>query len=91
MYGFCGNTAELLGAAATLQAWITDTWDVNGGTESDEPTVEVSVISYAATVSVDDREIWNSEFNEEEPVFSELLKLLQAECRNWAMFAETNP
>ena len=90
MYGFCGNTTELLGAAAILQAWITDTGNLCRGKEGEEPTVEVSLISYAARVLVDDCEIWNSEYSEGEPTFSELVKLFRSECGKWGMFAETD-
>jgi len=90
MYGFCGgNTNELLDAAAKLQMWITDTWEANHGKEGEEPTVEVSLISYAARVMVGECEIWNSEYSEEEPTYEELLKLFREECGRAAVFAGT--
>ena len=90
MYGFFGNTTELFKAAAKLQMWITDKWEANGGKEGEEPTVEVSAISYAARVTVGECEIWNSEHSDEEPTYEELLRLFQEECGRAAVFAEAN-
>jgi hypothetical protein len=90
MYGFCGNMTELFDAAAKLQAWITDRWETRYGKEHEEPTVEVSVISYAARVTVGECEIWNSEYSGEEPTYEELLRLFREECGRAAIFAETD-
>ena len=89
MYGFDGDKDDLIKAAATLQAWITDKWNAAGGV-GEGISVAVCFREYYASVEIPGQVLWESESNEEGPTFAALLESFQAECRNWAMFAETN-